>query len=352
MGLKQMQKELQQSRQQESSLIADLTTALEAAKVTNNQLQQENSSLKAELAEAYRKIQSLNNSDLELQKAEQLKASAKELNEMTKQRQTELQTLKSSLELQKKELDRREQQLQRQQQNLDQKVIALEIEAKQKAEKEVADTKKELKERLLDVSKRENSLDADMETCKKQALQAAQDAVAKREADVKAREKAVAKREADVNQDIDKKTEQILQSKTKKLDGAIWIGVILLLVGSFATGFAESVIKMLGVTITQIGSIYDWWCKPVSSIWRFSGLVICVILYIVIVILALFFAILGYYPFYSDDNSKKSLYSFFTLCVGAAIIVSTSWLGVDNAAWYFVGCGIILGLIRLMGSPY
>lgn len=228
----------------------------------------------------------------------------------------------------------------------------MEIEATKKAEKEVSDAKKELKERLLEVSKRENSLDADMEACKKEALQAAQNAVAKREAKVTAREKAVSRREADVDQDIDKKTEQILQSKTKKLDGAIWIGVVLLLVGSFATGFAESLVKMLGVIITQIGSIYDLWCKPVSSIWRFSGMALSVIFYIVIVIVAGCFAVLGYYPFYADDSSKKSLYSFFALCVGAAIIVSTSWIGIDHAAWYFMGCGIILGLIRLMGSPY
>lgn len=228
----------------------------------------------------------------------------------------------------------------------------MEIKAKQKAEKEVADIKKELRERLLEVSRRENSLDADMEVCKKEALQTAQNAVAKREADVTAREKAVAKREADVDQDIDNKTEQVLQAKTKKLDGAIWIGVVLLLVGSFATGFAESVVKMLGVILTQIGSIYELWCKPVSSIWRFGGLIVSVILYAVIIILAGFFAVLGYYPFYADDGSNKSLYSFFALCVGAAIIVSTSWIGVDNAAWYFMGCGVILGLIRLMGSPY
>lgn len=233
-----------------------------------------------------------------------------------------------------------------QQKNLDQKVMALEIKAKQKADKEIADTKKELKERLLDVSRRENSLKADMATCKKEALQAAKDAVSKRETDVTAREIAVAKREADVDRDIDRKTEQVLQDKTKMLNRVIRIAIVLFVMGSFVTGFAQSIGHMIGVIIDFLISIYDWWSKLSFGIGQIIGMIVSELAAVLLCLLLAFVGLIGYNIFFDDDNSLTSYYNFWALIIGGAIIVGTKWIGIDNAAWCFWGCGIVLCIIR------
>ena len=122
MGLRQMQQDLQQSRQQESSLITDLTTALDQTKAKNSSLQQalqekqqELSSLKQELAQAYKKIEALNNSDLELKKAEQLRQSASADLENSKQLLTKQESLKQKNKQKSADLQTREQLLLKQQ---------------------------------------------------------------------------------------------------------------------------------------------------------------------------------------------------------------------------------------------
>lgn len=126
MGLRQMQQDLQQSRQQESSLITELTTTLEASKAENSSLQQalqekqqELSSLKQELAQAYKKIEALNNSDLELTKAEQLRQSASADLESSKQLLKKQESLKQQNEQKSADLQNREQLLKKQQKQLE-----------------------------------------------------------------------------------------------------------------------------------------------------------------------------------------------------------------------------------------
>lgn len=127
MGLRSKQDNLEQSRQQQTSWIEQLTEALEQSKADNKQLQQENSNLTDELAEVYKKIRALNNSDLELKKAQQLKQSAEEQIEISKQlmrdaeqqkqqnkqKEKELQTSRETLEKQQNQLKEKESSLQK-----------------------------------------------------------------------------------------------------------------------------------------------------------------------------------------------------------------------------------------------
>lgn len=122
MGLRSMQQSLQQQQEQESSLIEQLTTALDQTKAKNSSLQQalqekqqELSSLKQELAQAYKKIEALNNSDLELKKAEQLRQSASADLENSKQLLTKQESLKQKNKQRSADLQTREQLLLKQQ---------------------------------------------------------------------------------------------------------------------------------------------------------------------------------------------------------------------------------------------
>lgn len=155
MGLRSMQQALQQSRQQESNLTEQLTTALEASKADNSSLQQalqekqqelsnlqtENSNLTNKLADAYKRIEKLANSDLELEKAQQLRQSANEDLESSKQLMREQESLKQQNEQKSKDLQSREQQLKKQQIQLEeqQKNLAATIGAcKKQAETDAA----------------------------------------------------------------------------------------------------------------------------------------------------------------------------------------------------------------------
>lgn len=122
MGLRSMQQSLQQQQEQESSLIEQLTTALDQTKAKNSSLQQalqekqqELNSLKQELAQAYKKIEALNNSDLELKKAEQLRQSASADLENSKQLLTKQESLKQKNKQRSADLQTREQLLLKQQ---------------------------------------------------------------------------------------------------------------------------------------------------------------------------------------------------------------------------------------------
>ena len=152
MGLRQMQQDLQQNRQQESSLITDLTTALDQTKAKNSSLQQalqekqqELSSLKQELAQAYKKIEALNNSDLELKKAEQLRQSASADLENSKQLLTKQESLKQKNKQRSADLQTREQLLLKdQEKNLAATIGAYKKQAQNDAKAELADGWKEL----------------------------------------------------------------------------------------------------------------------------------------------------------------------------------------------------------------
>lgn len=153
MGLRQMQQDLQQSKQQESSLIEQLTTALEQTKAENSNLQQqlqekqqELSSLKQELAQAYKKIEALNNSDLELTKAEQLRQSASAELESSRLQLKKQEHLKQQNEQKSKDLQNREQlllkqqkQLEEQEKNLAKTIGAYKTQAQIDAKAELAD---------------------------------------------------------------------------------------------------------------------------------------------------------------------------------------------------------------------
>jgi len=118
MNLNKIVEEKEQSKQQDSSLMEELTTALDQTKAKNSSLQQalqekqqELSSLKQELAQAYKKIEALNNSDLELKKAEQLRQSASADLENSKQLLTKQESLKQKNKQKSADLQTREQQL-------------------------------------------------------------------------------------------------------------------------------------------------------------------------------------------------------------------------------------------------
>lgn len=122
MNLNKIVEEKEQSKQQDSSLMEELTTALDQTKAKNSSLQQalqekqqELSSLKQELAQAYKKIEALNNSDLELKKAEQLRQSASADLENSKQLLTKQESLKQKNKQRSADLQTREQLLLKQQ---------------------------------------------------------------------------------------------------------------------------------------------------------------------------------------------------------------------------------------------
>lgn len=159
MGLRSMQQNLQQQKGQESSLIEQLTIALEQSKADNNQLQQqlqeqqqENNNLTDKLVEAYKRIEALANSDLELEKAQQLKASASADLENSKQLLKKQESLLQQNEQKSKDLQNREQLLKKQQlqlkdqeKNLAATIGAYKKQAQNDAKAELADGWKELK---------------------------------------------------------------------------------------------------------------------------------------------------------------------------------------------------------------
>lgn len=158
MGLRQMQQDLQQQKGQESNLIEQLTTTLEASKAENSSLQQalqekqqELSSLKQELAQAYKKIEALNNSDLELTKAEQLRQNASADLETSKQLMREQEISKQQNEQKSADLQNREQLLKKQQKQLEEQeknlvatIGVCKKQARDDAKAELADGWKEL----------------------------------------------------------------------------------------------------------------------------------------------------------------------------------------------------------------
>ena len=148
MGLRSMQQNLQQQKGQESSLIEQLTTALEQSKADNNQLQQqlqeqqqENNNLTDKLVEAYKRIEALANSDLQLQKAQLLEQSANAQKENTEKLMKEQEQLQKDNEQKSADLQNREQLLKKQQKQLEeqQKNLAATIGAcRQQAEADAA----------------------------------------------------------------------------------------------------------------------------------------------------------------------------------------------------------------------
>ena len=138
MGLKSMQQDLQQSRQQESSLITDLTTALEQTKA-------ENSNLTNKLAEAYKRIEKLANSDLQLQKAQLLEQSAN----------AQKENAEKSADLQNREqlLKKQQKQLKDQEKNLAAMFGAYRTQAQIDAKAELADGWKELEDSKKEADK-------------------------------------------------------------------------------------------------------------------------------------------------------------------------------------------------------
>lgn len=112
MGLRSMQQNLQQQKGQESSLIEQLTTALEQSKA-------ENSNLTSKLAEAYKRIEKLANSDLQLQKAQLLEQSANAQKENAEKLMKEQEQLQKDNEQKSADLQNREQLLKKQQKQLE-----------------------------------------------------------------------------------------------------------------------------------------------------------------------------------------------------------------------------------------
>lgn len=182
MGLKSMQQDLQQSREQESSLITDLTTALEQTKA-------ENSNLTNKLAEAYKRIEKLANSDLQLQKAQLLEQSANAQKEnaeklMKEQEQLQKDNEQKSADLQNREqlLKKQQKQLEEQEKNLATTIGAYKTQAQIDAKAELADGWKELEDSKKEAEKEREEARQHIKDLKEEAqreLAAAQTATEK-----------------------------------------------------------------------------------------------------------------------------------------------------------------------------
>ena len=112
MNLNKIVEEKEQSKQQDSSLITELTTALEQTKA-------ENSNLTNKLTEAYKRIEKLANSDLQLQKAQLLEQSANAQKENAEKLMKEQEQLQKDNEQKSADLQNREQLLKKQQKQLE-----------------------------------------------------------------------------------------------------------------------------------------------------------------------------------------------------------------------------------------
>ena len=175
MGLKSMQQDLQQSREQESSLITDLTTALEQTKA-------ENSNLTNKLAEAYKRIEKLANSDLQLQKAQLLEQSANAQKENAEKLMKDNEQKSADLQNREQLLKKQQKQLEEQEKNLATTIGAYKTQAQIDAKAELADGWKELEDSKKEAEKEREEARQHIKDLKEEAqreLAAAQTATEK-----------------------------------------------------------------------------------------------------------------------------------------------------------------------------
>lgn len=337
MGLRQMQQELQQQKEQDNNLVQELTTALEQAKAEKNKLQ-------AELTVAYKQIQDLATSDLQLREARQLMQRVKEKEEKLKLRNKELNLKEESNSNKAKQLLEKEQQLNQQLQNLQKNIQDAKDKAELEANKAVADKQDELDKREKAVEERENKIEKEMEDFRVEALKTAEDNFNSRMLAVRERENAVAKREYAIKQDVSKRVDEAIKDTLKYLNVVIFVFIWLMIFIGLKSGFWKSVADIIENYFEVLKAIYVYWSVPKLTLGCGLLLIISELLVILFTIFIVIFALMGYYPIEQQDGSRKSFFRAGYVGIGAFIVV----FGGDLAAIWFIGVGFALCIIRLI----
>lgn len=337
MGLRQMQQELQQQKEQDNNLVQELTTALEQAKAEKNKLQ-------AELTVAYKQIQDLATSDLQLREARQLMQRVKEKEEKLKLRNKELNLKEESNSNKAKQLLEKEQQLNQQLQNLQKNIQDAKDKAELEANKAVADKQDELDKREKAVEERENKIEKEMEDFRVEALKTAEDNFNSRMLAVRERENAVAKREYAIKQDVSKRVDEAIKDTLKYLNVVIFVFIWLMIFIGLKSGFWKSVADIIENYFEVLKAIYVYWSVPKLTLGCGLLLIISELLVILLTFFVLIFALLGYCPIEQQDGSRKSFFRAGYVGIGAFIVV----FGGDFAAIWFIGVGFALFIIRLL----
>lgn len=337
MGLRQIQQNLRQQKEQDNNLMQDLTTALAQAK-------SENSNMQAELTAAYKQVQDLATSDLQLREAQQLRQRVKEKEEKLKLRIKELNLKEKSNSKKEKELLEKEQQLKQQLQNLQKNIQDAKAKAELEANQALVVRQEQLDEFEKAVEERENKIEKELEDCRVEVLKTAEDNFNSRILAVRERENAVAKREYAIKQDVRKRVDEAIKDTLKYLNVVIFVFIWLIIFIGLKSGFWKSVADMIENYFEVLKVIYVYWSEPELTLVCGILLIISELLVILLTFFVLIFALLGYCPIEQQDGSRKSFFRAGYVGIGAFIVV----FGGDLAAIWFIGGGFALCIIRLI----
>lgn len=218
----------------------------------------------------------------------------------------------------------------------------MEIDAKQKAKSEAAAAlsakQLALDKREAAIQAREENLEKDMEQCRIDALVDANKAIADKEKSIAEREKAVFERENILSQDITKDIDEKVKDTRKLFNAALFIITSFIAMIGIKSGFLLSAGETLMSYCHVLAAIYRFWSQPELTVLGFIFMILSEIITLIITVIVLFIAVMGYYPLQKDDGTEKSMYRFVTVSIGAVIII----LGGHNSAiWFLIG-GVVL----------
>lgn len=337
MGLRKIQQELQQQKEQDNNLMQDLTTALE-------QVRAENSNLQAELTAAFKQIQDLATSDLQLKQVQQLMQCVTEKEEKMKLRSKELNLMEESNSNKAKELLKKEQDLNEQLTNLQKNIQDAKAKAELEANRALVVRQEQLDEFEKAVEERENKIEKELEDCRVEVLKTAEDNFNSRMLAVRERENAVAKREYAIKQDVSKRVDEAIEDTLKYLNVVILVFIWLIIFIGLKSGFWKSVADIIENYFEVLKVIYVYWSEPELTLGCGILLIISELLVILLTFFVLIFSLLGYCPIEQQDGSRKSFFRAGYVGIGAFIVV----FGGDLAAIWFIGGGFALCIIRLI----
>ena len=331
MNLNKIVEEKEQSKQQDSSLMEELTQELARTK-------QENQDLKSKLKEAYVRIENLNSSDLQLQKAQQLEQSAIAQKENAKKLMREQEQMQKDNAQKEKQLKDLQEQLLQREAKLKKNIEDANIKAKSEATAALSARKSELDKREAAIQVREEKLEKDMEQCRIDALVDASKAIADKEKNIAEREKAVSEREDILSQDITKNIDEKVKDTRKLFNAALFIITSFIAMIGIKSGFLLSAGETLMSYCHVLAAIYRFWCQPELTVLGFVFMILSEIITLIITVIMLFLAAMGYYPLEKDDGTEKSMYRFIAVSIGAIIII---WGGHNSAILFLIG-GVVL----------
>lgn len=303
-------------------------------------LREEMQSLQEELKAAYTKIETLNNSDLMLQQAQQLEQSAIAKKENAEKLMKEQERLQSANAEKEKQLLQLQEELRKKEERLNQEVTAAKYKAQKDAETALAAQAYELGQREEAVSRRENRAEKNLKEYKEQAQREAENSIKYQQTNLDKEWDRLAKDKENYKKELRTQAlEELFRYKLLIFNALIIVGTIL--AAEILQNFSvyKYILSDIWQLLTHFLDIFwesgEIWWRAITTIWaavwRWS---------------ILYLALWGLLKTKIDDWNGMLL--LIIRLVPIIILTITAWrLGEKETANYIEYICLLYGIIRL-----